>query len=255
MSSLLLELRQRNVLLYRFGLLCLGAALLLLLIIPFYSVQVLGINALIKPTKFLLSTLIFSWTMGWIMHYLADQKQVRIFSWVVVLVLSFENIYISWQAFLGQTSHFNISTPFHDIMFSLMGLAVGVMTIWTAYIGILFFRSTRIALAEAYLWSIRIGILLFVLFALEGYAMGAILAHTVGAPDGGEGLPFVNWSKNHGDLRVAHFLGMHALQVIPLAGYYLFRKLPWLLLFAVSYFSLVTALLVQAALGSPFISG
>lgn len=253
MVTFLRELDQRNQLLSRYGWLCLAGAVVLLIFMPFYSVKVLGINALIKPTKFLISTVIFSWTMAWILDYLSEQRKVKVFSWVVVIVLSFENIYISWQAFLGQTSHFNGSTPFHEIMFGLMGLAVGVMTLWTAYMGLLFFRSTRVELPTAYLWAIRLGILLFVLFALEGYAMGAILAHTVGAPDGGEGLPFVNWSKNHGDLRIAHFLGMHALQIIPLVGYYVLRKLPGLLLFALAYFALVTIVLMQAFRGLPLL--
>jgi hypothetical protein len=83
-------------------------------------------------------------------------------------------------------------------------------------------RDTPVARA-GYLWGIRLGVAMFIVASLQGFVMVANLAHTVPLPDGGPGLPLVNWSTQHGDLRIAHFFGMHAMQALPIFGFLLDR--------------------------------
>ena len=77
-----------------------------------------------------------------------------------------------------------------------------------------------------YVWCLRLGLLVFVAGSIMGGVMIGLKQHTVGAPDGGPGLPGLGWSTRAGDLRAAHFLGMHALQALPLLGWGLSRGLP-----------------------------
>ena len=81
-------------------------------------------------------------------------------------------------------------------------------------------------------------------------------AHTVGAPDGGPGLPGTGWSVEHGDLRVPHFVGLHAMQVLPLLAVFLARRpgaesrrMRLISVAGTSYFLLFALLLVQALRG------
>ncbi len=255
MNSFLAELKTRNSTLFYFGLACLIAALACIVLLVTSNTMVLGINAWIKPMKFFLSTVFFSWTMGWYISYLNEPRTTTIYNWVLITTFMFELIYITWQAAKGELSHFNISSAFHGMMFSLMGIAITIITAWTGYIAFLFWRKPFPQLTESYVWGIRLGLLLFVVFAFAGGLMAARLSHTVGSVmETTEGLPVLNWSRESGDLRIAHFFGMHALQVLPLLGYFIVRTKRSIILISILYAAIVTALLLQALKGVPLIA-
>lgn len=255
MKALLTSIRTGNAVLYWFGLLCLISAGICAMLVLATQQQVLGINAFIKPTKFFVSIWLFCWTMAVYLPLLNRPRTATIYAWMVGLVLTFEMVVIVSQAALGKLSHFNISSVRDALLFSAMGVAITIFTLWTGYIGILFFTLRISAVSASYLWGIRLGILLFVVFAFEGGIMASQLAHTVGAPDGGPGLPVTNWSTRNGDLRVAHFFGMHALQLLPLFGYYVAKRPGQVVLVACLYLVFVTALLIQALSGTPLLLG
>jgi hypothetical protein len=221
--SFLLELKTRNPELFWFGLICLILALVLGVLSKVIPTQFLGISAFYKPIKFCLSTTFFAWSMAWFCFYLPNFN-VKFFNWSTIILLGFEIVYILVQATKGQASHFNLSTPFYAFMYSLMALAASLVSIYTGYIAYLFFKEPLAQLPDYYVWGIRLGMVLFVIFSFQGFAMGSRLTHTIGAADGGKGIPFLNWSISAGDLRIAHFLGMHALQLIPILAFYVLKN-------------------------------
>jgi hypothetical protein len=246
-----IELRRRNQILFWFGLANFLAGLCCLVLTQIDKTIILGINAWIKPMKFYISIWIMSWSMGWLLFHLQQERKVKIYSWIVVISLILEMIAITGQSARGITSHFNITSPLNILIFNIMGISILIFVLSTAWICYLFFKKKDFAISKHYVWAIRLGILFFVLFSLEGGLMLGFMRHTIGAPDGGPGLPIVNWSKRHGDLRIAHLFGMHSLQIIPLVGYYLTSNLKQVLLFATLYFVMVTIFLIQALNGVP----
>lgn len=246
------ELKIRNETQFYYGLVCLLASFAFLILTRMTSTQVYNVSAWYKPFKFAFSTFLYAWAMAWYCAYLKDFN-IGFFNWAIIILLGFEIIYIAIQAGRGQLSHYNRSNGFYAGMYSLMALAATLVTVFTAYVGILFFVNDFPDLPNHYLWGIRLGIAIFVIFSFEGFVMGSRLTHTIGGPDGSPGIWLLGWSKTFGDPRVAHFIGMHALQVLPVLSFYIFRNTRITIIISILYGLLALYTLVQALKGKPFL--
>ena len=248
MMSFIVNLKARNEALFYFGLVCLVFAIVCLVLTKTSSTQVYNVSAWYKPFKFAFSTVFYAWAMAWFCYYLPNFN-LKLFNWTVIILLGFEIAYIALQAGKGQLSHYNMSTPMYASLYSLMAFAASAVTIYTAYVAYQFFVQPMPQLPVYYLWAIRLGLIIFVVFAFEGFVMGSKLTHTIGGADGGPGIPVLNWSTKFGDPRIAHFIGMHALQVLPILSYYLLKNTKATILLSVLYLLLAVFTLVQALKG------
>jgi hypothetical protein len=252
MLDFIQQLKHRNETLFYYGLLCLVLSLLFIILTRYTNTQVYNVNAWYKPFKFAFSTFLFAWAMAWYCYYLPNFN-VKLFNWSVIILLGFEIFYIAFQASKGQLSHYNLSTPVYAGLYSMMAIAASLVTIYTAYVGLLFFTNSFPALPDYYVWSIRLGIIIFVIFSFEGFAMGSRLNHSVGALNDNSNWLILGWSKTVGDLRVSHFIGMHALQVLPILSYYFLKNTKLTIGLSFVYALLALLTLVQALKGKPLI--
>ena len=250
MIDFLQQLKHRNETLFYFGLICLLLSVVFLIMTKVTTTQVFNVNAYYKPFKFAFSTFLFAWAMAWYCYFLPNFN-ASFFNWTVIILLGFEIAYIALQASKGQLSHYNISTPVYSALYSLMAIAASAVTIYTAYIGFLFFKYDFPTLPNHYLWAIRLGIILFVIFSFEGFAMGSRLNHSVGALNDNSNWFIVGWSKTVGDLRVSHFIGMHALQLLPFLSYYFLKNTKLTIVLSIAYGLLALFTLIQALKGKP----
>ncbi|MBY0535339.1 MAG: hypothetical protein K2P88_05760 [Chitinophagaceae bacterium] len=253
MISFLSQLKQRNKLFFYYGLFSFIGCFIMMMLYQQQPFIVAGANAWAKPFKFFLSIAVLCWTMGWLLHELNEPKKVRMYTIMSVVMMTIELVIITWQAANGRLSHFNQSTPLYGALYALMGVAILTFTCWTAYITFLFFKLKSDTITPNYLLSIQLGLLFFVIFSFEGGVMSAFNKHTIGGNDGSPGIPLLGWSYYLGDLRVAHFFGIHSLQVLPLMGAYFTTSKKQVWLFGILYFILVSMMLLQAFLKVPFI--
>jgi hypothetical protein len=202
--------------------------------------MITGVPAWLKPAKFAISTAIFSGSIAWLYRYVTVWPGfMRAIGWILSAVLIFEVMIIDVQAARGTTSHFNTATPLDTTLFAIMGAAIGLL--WLASVGVLIALFRQKFQNPAWGWLLRLGMLTTVIGSAGGglmlritpeqaaairatHTVRAVGGHTVGAPDGGPGLPGVGWSTQYGDLRVPHFFGLHGLQIIPFLGWLAMRR-------------------------------
>lgn len=196
-----------------------------------------GAPAWNKPLKFFLSGGIYAATFAWYLaQWRREDGQVlpRYLWWtgtVVAAMLAIELVLITMQAARGVPSHFNVGTPFDTRVFNVMGSAIFTLSACHAVLCVALLRArwTNAALLSACRWGGGV--------TLAGLLVGALMvmptraqfeaagdgrmttqgSHSVGGSDGGPGLPFLGWSTFVGDRRMPHFVGLHAMQLVPLA--------------------------------------
>lgn len=225
-----------------------------------------GVSAWLKPWKFQFSTGVYLLSLVFFMFWLPKEKlqtrAVKYVVWVAVLSGLFEVGYITWQGSLGKASHFNVATPLDAMMYTLMGVGAVLLVSASAVLSIVIARSKTYALPPTLKLSIVLGLgITFVLgTAFGGYMSSQPTGHWVGAAstDAG-GLPLVAWSRSGGDLRVAHFFGIHAMHFVPLFALALHRlRLPQTTArpavwgFSALFCALTVWTFVQALRGQPF---
>jgi len=206
--------------------------------------QLLGQPVWLKPVKFAASFSLYALTLTWLLGFVRSgsalvRRVVTGTGWVVAVTVALEVGLIALQAARGVRSHFNFATEFDQVIYSVMGVTIMVFFIanllLAAILAFTRFESPVFGLA------MRLGLVVTLVGMAEGFLMVSptaqqlagweagtpvtvVGAHTVGAPDGGPAMPLTGWSATAGDLRVAHFVGMHALQVLPLLGWLLQRR-------------------------------
>jgi len=191
-----------------------------------------GAPAWLKPFKFAISAAIYCLTLAWIFRWLPDRPRVRrVVGWTTAIVFVLEVAIIDAQVWRGTTSHFNAATTLDRVLVIVMGSAIVVQTVVSMAVAVALWRQRFSDRALG--WALRFGMTVTIAGAMTGGLMTRptaaqladaragrgipiIGAHTVGAPDGGPGLPVTGWSREHGDLRIPHFVGLHAIQALAL---------------------------------------
>ncbi len=221
-----------------------------------------GVPVWQKPFKFSLSFVVLFATLHWLdlrlSPFVRDTRLYRGTGVAMGVAMLSEMGWILWQAAHGRASHFNYDTPFEALMYGTVML-IGALAL-VAGIGAIGWQAgrddgarlgpaTRTGVVQGFLISAGVTLVVALTMSATGRHVGV-------HPEGGAVVPLFDWSGVVGDLRPAHFLSLHAMQVLPLLGLALdWLKAPgrWVSLAAMAYVALTLAVFVQALMGQPLL--
>jgi hypothetical protein len=236
-----------------------------------------GEAAWIKPAKFGISFAVYAASLIWMLSLLKPSVWVRWAGILTAVGFTVEAVIIVLQVLRGVRSHFNQATPFDNTLWLLMAVFVGVIWVAGLIAAVLVWRAPNVNPTLSL--ALKFGVVLMLIGALlagfmtvptseqlalgdAGKPMPLSGTNTFGAPEGGASLPFVGWSTVGGDGRIAHFVGLHALQVLPLIGWWINRRSRWstaqrnrlVILASLGYGGIMALLAWQAQRGQSIVS-
>jgi len=222
-----------------------------------------GVSTWAKPLKFALSIAVYFATIAWFAPLLPngyfEARKGRWLTNLPIVCAVFEIAYIALQAGRGEASHYNNTSLVYSLLYSLMGVGAVALVVVGAWMATVI--AKRFGTRDVYAFAVVVGLwMTFVLGGGFGGYMAAQTGHWVGgAPTDAGGWWLMKWARDGGDLRVAHFFGMHAMQVLPfvgwLAGRAMSRRRAIALVVAVAglYAAFTTFTFLQALAGRPFV--
>ena len=184
------------------------------------SRQIGGLSVWVKPAKFAASLMVWFWTMAWCFAALAPeavrQRAARIIIWGTIICGSYEVGWMTLRSAFGLPSHF--ATDFiGNVGYAVMGIGALATCALAACVGLMVLRSSRPELSSAMRQAIGLGLVISgVTGAITGGTISVLASPYVGGAGAPGPWPPFFWAAHGGDLRVAHFIGIHAMQGLPL---------------------------------------
>ncbi|EEP70437.1 hypothetical protein MCAG_00764 [Micromonospora sp. ATCC 39149] len=192
----------------------------------------MGESVWMKPMKFGFAMGVYGLTLAWLLSKLNKGRRIGWWLGTVFAVAGLMDVAaVAYAAAHGTFSHFNDNTdPVARTVQTVFSIGVMPLLLTTLVIAILALiqhtgdlAATRALRAGLGLAVASMAVALWLsgpsgesprtVTDANGHPVSMAGGHGIGDPDG-HGMPVTNWSTTGGDLRVPHFIGLHAIHVL-----------------------------------------